>query len=363
MSDAKAKAANDTPTAEPTASSSPSFTHTQIVPVAIVILDFLAGDGPSQIIDMTKPPQVVADIQPPELVIAAVEHLKEAGAVATTRSLVSMTTKGWRYLMIAKDELSKIEMGKLEDELRAHKDRVAEEHRLVQLVRSRESSVEAAKSGVTAAKERLEEALTQMTTFLSGAVQTTLKQAQEVTGNMTAYEQGFSAFSRGQTLDRCTYEVESDQWLEWRRGWRLARMATVEERDAKKLKLKADDLSGFLLEDGALTVGEKAPKITDIVVNCLEHDWLVIDAVDTKPGAVPCPVKFLLLPIFSIDEWQQLCEKDFGRAVDGFDQNNEAKARRTAGGPDCGRIVKVGRKKGVVAPMKNAIAVLADVEA
>lgn len=266
---------------------------------------------------------------------------------------------------MAKDELAKLELAKRDDEIRAYKDRVAEEHRLVQLVRARESAVESAKAGVTAAKERLEEALQSMTAFLSGSVQTDFREDADraaVSGDMTAYEQGASAFSRGIAFGACAYEQDSEQWIEWRRGWRLARMGTVEERDAKKLKLTASDLGDRLLEEGALAIGEKAPKIGEITVQCMERDWLVVDAADTQPGGKPCPVKFLILPIYSTDEWQQLCEADYGRAVDGFDQNDEAKARRTAGGIDCGRVVKLGRKKGVVGPLKHAITVVAEAE-
>lgn len=55
------------------------------------------------------------------------------------------------------------------------------------------------------------------------------------------------------------------------------------------------------------------------------------------------------------DEYQQSYEAQFGRAVQDFDQSDEAKAQRQVGGEWCGLVVKVGRKVYVVGPQKDAL--------
>lgn len=71
--------------------------------------------------------------------------------------------------------------------------------------------------------------------------------------------------------------------------------------------------------------------------------------------------RWFLQPLFTKDEWQQLHEAAYGRAVEDFDQNDEAKATRTAGGADCGRVVKVGAKKFVLGPESHGLVVTIDI--
>lgn len=62
-------------------------------------------------------------------------------------------------------------------------------------------------------------------------------------------------------------------------------------------------------------------------------------------------------PVVTKDEWQQLLEKDYGRAVKDFDQNDEAADTRKKGGEDCGRMVKVSRSQAVLGPESQGIVI------
>jgi len=59
--------------------------------------------------------------------------------------------------------------------------------------------------------------------------------------------------------------------------------------------------------------------------------------------------------LYTKDEWSQLHEAQFGRAVQVFDQTDEAKSQRQFGGIYCGLVVKVGKKSYVVGPQKDAL--------
>lgn len=71
--------------------------------------------------------------------------------------------------------------------------------------------------------------------------------------------------------------------------------------------------------------------------------------------------RFNCIPLFTKDEWAQLYEDDFGRAVADFDQSDEAKARRQEGGPWCGLVVKIGRTTHVVGPQVVAMQLVYEV--
>lgn len=62
-------------------------------------------------------------------------------------------------------------------------------------------------------------------------------------------------------------------------------------------------------------------------------------------------------PVLTKDEWQQLHEEEYGRPLKDFDQNDEAKATRQAGGEDCGRLVRVSRSLCVLGPEKHGIVI------
>lgn len=64
--------------------------------------------------------------------------------------------------------------------------------------------------------------------------------------------------------------------------------------------------------------------------------------------------------LYTKEEWSQNCEAEFGRFVEDFDQNEDAKALRMKGGEWCGLVVKVGRKVFVVGPQQHALHLVHD---
>lgn len=68
-----------------------------------------------------------------------------------------------------------------------------------------------------------------------------------------------------------------------------------------------------------------------------------------------------VIRLYTKDEWAQLYEADYGRHVDGFDQNGEAKSARQQGGTWCGLVVKVGRLVFVVGPQRDALHLVFDI--
>lgn len=72
---------------------------------------------------------------------------------------------------------------------------------------------------------------------------------------------------------------------------------------------------------------------------------------DAQPGE-SIPTRYNCVPLFTKEEWAQLYEDAYGRAVADFDQSDEAKARRKNGGPWCGLVVKIGRSTHVVGPQE-----------
>ncbi len=63
--------------------------------------------------------------------------------------------------------------------------------------------------------------------------------------------------------------------------------------------------------------------------------------------------RWFLQTLYSQPEWNGCGYGDtYGRPVEGLDDNNETKSKREAGGPDCGRMVKIGAKLYVLTPEK-----------
>lgn len=98
--------------------------------------------------------------------------------------------------------------------------------------------------------------------------------------------------------------------------------------------------------------GEKRALKAAQTVTCYGAPWLVTKLWrDEEMGAMRANVVQLLTK----DEWQQLHEEKYGRAVVDFDQSDEAKEQRQRGGAWCGLVVKVGRKAFVVGPQERAM--------
>lgn len=110
-----------------------------------------------------------------------------------------------------------------------------------------------------------------------------------------------------------------------------------------------DALCGALLAPQAMMGGKRVLKQS---VQVYGTPWIVTHLwKDEASGACRANV----VRLYTKDEWQQSCEAKFGRAVGDFDQSDEAKAQRQAGGEWCGLVVKVSRKVYVVGPQADAL--------
>lgn len=93
---------------------------------------------------------------------------------------------------------------------------------------------------------------------------------------------------------------------------------------------------------------EKPLAVGGKVIEAKGCQWLVRDRNDQG-------TRFFAQRVMSKDEWQQTHEAAYGRCVKGFDQSDEAKHHRQQGGKECGLMVKVGRRDGVLAPESEGL--------
>lgn len=110
-----------------------------------------------------------------------------------------------------------------------------------------------------------------------------------------------------------------------------------------------DAICGALMDPKAMA-GEKRTVAQTVecygTPNIVTHLWK-----DPQTGACRAHV----VPLCTKDEFQQLHEKKYGRAVKDFDQNDESKVQRQHGGEFCGLMVKANRKTYVVGPQDTAL--------
>lgn len=176
------------------------------------------------------------------------------------------------------------------------------------------------------------------------------------------FAEGAAAAREGKTEGDCP--VVSGDRAHWLDGWRDATRKEQVTVPAIKLGITEEKLEQHLLPNGGmLPIGEKPPAV--VTVDAYDRPHFVIGLLpgatqgDAEDGGYPhipaWQAQWHLQPLYSKDEWQQLFEEQFGRAVKGFDQGDEAQAARQLGGIDCGRVVKVGRKEWVVGPRSQLL--------
>jgi hypothetical protein len=77
----------------------------------------------------------------------------------------------------------------------------------------------------------------------------------------------------------------------------------------------------------------------------------------------PDDSRWFLQALMDPAAWEQTQEAQYGRPVVNYDDNAEAKGKRQSGGPDCGRLVKIGKREVVLAPESMGLVVVASQEA
>jgi hypothetical protein len=60
--------------------------------------------------------------------------------------------------------------------------------------------------------------------------------------------------------------------------------------------------------------------------------------------------------------WEEKYAAEYGQPITSYDTNTETKSDRTKGGPDCGKVVKVGKKTVVLAPESHGLVIVASKE-
>ena len=368
--DTAAKAAKDD-TNEPAASEPAD----QLIPRTLLAVLCFAAESGGSITEKEAIANRVRVLDPEARILSAIEQAAAEGVILVELAgesdrKLTLTGEGWKRAMSAAEAKAKEELAKKDDELRAYKVRVTKEHELASEVQACEADLESAKAEVSAAKERLAEAHSKLAIFVRGEVQTSfIKEEPEANdGHKTAYEQGYGAFQPGKAEAVNPYP-QDPQSSDWYRGYRAAKQAAGVPVSAEWVtaglspftQVDADSASEALVAEGELVELRRGETLNldHRTITAYERQYLVIDhdGLDEKTG------HFLALPLYTKDEWQQLHEAKFGRSVEGIDQTNEAANHRQQGGEFCGRVVKLGRKKAVVGPIKEGLVIKFEGEA
>lgn len=226
-------------------------------------------------------------------------------------------------------EQLRLDVERLTRELRAHQDREAKEKEAAGMVRAAEHELEGAKAHVAAIKEKLAKANQELAAIVMGGAQTSFLEKNPTFENLD---------------DQPSSEAEK-RWL------------GCKQVEGTKAKVTFDQLDEVCPVALSSMIASEKPLAVDAVNLYGELPFMVAEQYDT--AGFRC---YACLPLLTKDEWQQLYEAKYGRAVEGFDQSDEAKAQRQLGGDDCGRVVKVGRKKLVVGPKEQALVVCFEID-
>jgi hypothetical protein len=225
---------------------------------------------------------------------------------------------------ISEVDTLKVRIQSLEDELRAHHEHRAKEQELVQERSAAIHRLESAKNAVAACKGDLsdiEARIAALITKGAAGVQTSLFP------------------EAGEPVDVAPWEQVLPKVLD-------DSVRILDPADPELPKMAAVSLA--LLADEVMRAEKRQIPAT---VTAYGRAYIVTDLWKNDAGAMRANV----VPLYTKDEWQQLAEDKFGRAVEGFDQSDEAKEHRTRGGRWCGLVVRTGRKVWVVGPQEHAL--------
>jgi hypothetical protein len=253
-------------------------------------------------------------------------------------------------------EQLRADLKKARDELAAHVKRVNAEHRLTNKVKICALSVDRAKSAVSAAKQEHADSVKELTDFLSGEVQTehpdlkpspNLPPATDITQtNGVAGEQptmgptlSFPPSDQVQPIE----EINAPQHFALPKDQRLVTQLTPKELIERVIALIPADIKPLSV------------KITQTVQPIGEIFYLIRDCFPEVN-----PTRFFCQQLFSLDEWQQTHETEFGRFIKGMDFSDDTKAKRMTGGPDCGRVVVMNKRMYVLGPEREGLVLICE---
>lgn len=240
----------------------------------------------------------------------------------------------------------RVQLARAQDELAAYKAHAAAEKAAADRIKQAQGEVEAAKQVLTGKKAALAEAHLALLGVVTGDAQTEHPDLQPSDDEDDSDEEDL--FAKAPVVKEAPAATSSPV------------ISTAEPKpDAKEfshtlpVEQVISDHGIDLLRLRAslraeLPKTEKPHQIGPAVVEVRGCEWLVRQHNDDQ-------TRWFLQRVLTKDEWQQLHEQEFGRCVEGFDQHDEAKSLRTAGGDDCGRVVRVGKRKGVLGPEREGL--------
>ncbi len=123
------------------------------------------------------------------------------------------------------------------------------------------------------------------------------------------------------------------------------------------------------LVDTKLTLDELHQKMVTTIepgkkVKNLESFGVIHGGQAYLPREVsPDKTRWFLQAIVDLDAWDNTLAEKYGPPVSNFDASKEAGNERKAGGDDCGRLIKVGKAKVVLAPESMGLVIVASKEA
>jgi hypothetical protein len=251
---------------------------------------------------------------------------------------------------------------RLQRQVRAYQERERKERKLAGDVQNAEAELEVANANRAAAKQRLAEANKKLAICVNGETPRDVEKGTQqkiieekpkgkVEPLIDPRRDGREACSAGKLLTANPWKEGDDGQPKWIAGFLDERWKKAERRKAIDYGITYSALLDSLIAPEGLPPGEKAPKVKAITAT--GYSWLVVDG---WRGTELEDASFALVQLLKKDDWRDVHQDTYGPAVPGFDANDEAKSKRIAGGPDCGRIVHVAGVKGdfVVGPRDAA---------
>lgn len=241
-----------------------------------------------------------------------------------------LTPLGWREAMKIQAARSALALKKKDDELSAHKLYHQQEQQLLNEIKAAEATLESKKGAVQAAKADLEASHEALAAHVAGGVQTPFLDApkkEEKPG---------------------TAPTIAPEW---------AKVLPAVDPKGVRVFPAAGCPQQTVVVNSLIhpQVMQQEKRKIDNPVEAFGINWIVSALwIEEKTGAS----RANLLPLLSKDEWQQINEANYGRAVDTFDQSDDAKHLRQKGGPWCGLVVRSGRQVFVVGPQSSAVHVV-----
>ncbi len=176
-------------------------------------------------------------------------------------------------------------------------------------------------------------------------------------------QQGATMAAQGKTELDCPYvrETNARGVSMWFDGFREAKREDHSEREVIVQALTREQLvEACLPTNGILLPGETTPKVAYVTWD--KRATLVLDMLADGEGPTAGQERWSLLPTYDRDEWGNLFAETYGPAIADVDANDEARAKRIAGGINAGRLVKCGRSKRVVGPLSTLSVAIVKVE-